>query len=94
MAAAKPPLLLALDGRIARSDVEALSTRVCGALDAGAALVACDVACAAPCAATVDALARLQLEARRRGSRVRILHASSELLELVTFMGLGEVLAG
>ena len=41
---------------------------------------------------TVDALARLQLAARRHGCQVRLRHASSELLELVTFMGLSDVL--
>ena len=42
---------------------------------------------------TVDALARLQLAARRRGCRVRLCNASPALLDLVAFMGLTEVLA-
>jgi ABC-type transporter Mla MlaB component len=42
---------------------------------------------------TVDALARLQLGAQRSGCRVRLRNASSELLELVDFMGLRDVLA-
>ena len=41
---------------------------------------------------TVDALARLQLAARRHGCQVRLRHASTELLELVAFMGLSDVL--
>jgi hypothetical protein len=41
---------------------------------------------------TVDALARLQLAAHRRGCKVRLRGASSELVELVTFMGLRDVL--
>jgi ABC-type transporter Mla MlaB component len=41
---------------------------------------------------TVDALARLQLTARRSGACVRLCNASPELLELVDFMGLNEVL--
>jgi ABC-type transporter Mla MlaB component len=41
---------------------------------------------------TVDALARLQLAARRHGCTVRLQNASSELLELVSFMGLRDVL--
>ena len=41
---------------------------------------------------TVDALARLQLAAQRRGCQVRLRHASAELLELVAFMGLRDVL--
>ena len=94
MAAATPPLLLALDGRIEPSDLPSLCGRACAALDAGAPLVLCDVEHTAPGAAAVDALARLQLAATRRGSRIRLLHPSSELLELVSFMGLAEVLAG
>ena len=43
-------------------------------------------------AASVDALAGGQLAARRKGRRLRLRHASSELLELIAFMGLEEVL--
>lgn len=43
-------------------------------------------------AGTVDALARLQLTARRSGACVRLRNASPTLLELVEFMGLDEVL--
>jgi hypothetical protein len=43
-------------------------------------------------AVTVDALARLQLAARRHGCRVRLRRASRELGELVAFMGLEDVL--
>jgi ABC-type transporter Mla MlaB component len=42
----------------------------------------------------VNALARLQLVARRRQCRVRLRGASKELRELVAFMGLSEVLPG
>jgi ABC-type transporter Mla MlaB component len=45
-----------------------------------------------PDAATVDALARLQLAAQRRGCRIRLQNASPELRELVAFMGLQDVL--
>jgi ABC-type transporter Mla MlaB component len=41
---------------------------------------------------TVDALARLQLTARRSGAFVRLRNASPELLELVDLMGLKDVL--
>ena len=44
-------------------------------------------------ALTVDALARLQLVARHDGCRVRLRGASKELLQLIAFMGLTEVLA-
>ena len=46
-----------------------------------------------PDAVVVDALARLQLAARRTGCQVRLRNASRELLELVAFMGLCDVLA-
>ena len=45
-----------------------------------------------PDAVTVDALARLQLAARRLGCQVRLRNASDELRELVAFMGLCDVL--
>jgi ABC-type transporter Mla MlaB component len=43
-------------------------------------------------AGTVDALARLQLTARRSGAYVRLHNATPQLVELVGFMGLNEVL--
>jgi len=45
-----------------------------------------------PNAVTVDALARLQLAARRLSCRLLLRNASPELLELVAFMGLADVL--
>jgi hypothetical protein len=57
------------------------------------ATVLCDVSGVEPDAVIIDALARLQLAARRRGCCVRLCRASEELLELVEFMGLAEVLA-
>ena len=52
----------------------------------------CDVAGIAPDAVTVDALAQLQLGARRHGCTVRLQNASDELRALVEFMGLTAVL--
>ncbi len=43
-------------------------------------------------AATVDVLARLQLTARRVGYALRLRNPSPELLELLDFMGLRDVL--
>jgi STAS domain len=55
--------------------------------------IVCDVgAIVDPDAATVDALARFQLVARRAGRQVRLAHASPELLRLLAFMGLERVL--
>ena len=45
-----------------------------------------------PDAASVDTRARLQLRAKRRGYRILLRHASRELLSLVSFMGLKDVL--
>lgn len=57
------------------------------------AFVACDLAAVVePDVGTVEVLARLQLAARRHGCEVRVRHASSELRELVDFVGLRHVL--
>jgi ABC-type transporter Mla MlaB component len=52
----------------------------------------CDLRAARADASTIDALARLQLLASRRGLRLRLRHASPELLELVELAGLRDVL--
>ena len=44
--------------------------------------------------ATVDALARAALNARRAGMRLRVVNAPPELRELIAFAGLEEVLLG
>ena len=93
MAARAPNrIVFAIWGPIARSDLPGLCERVCGLLaaaDADEAL--CNVSGVPVDAVTVDALARLQLAASRHGCRVRLRQASSELLELVAFMGLCDV---
>jgi ABC-type transporter Mla MlaB component len=60
----------------------------------GADVVLCDVGGVDPDAVTVEALARLQLAARRHGCRVRLRNASPGLRDLVAFMGLRDVLPG
>ena len=52
----------------------------------------CDVCGIDTNAVTVDALARLQLAARRHGGQVMLRGASEDLRELVAFMGLQDVL--
>jgi hypothetical protein len=86
-------IAFAVRGRIGREDLAGLGERV-GAVLArcSAAIVVCDVRGAAPDAVTVDALARLQLAARRHGCGVRLRHASADLVELIGFMGLADVL--
>ena len=52
----------------------------------------CDVATLAPDAVTLDALAHLQIAARRLGYELVLRGASAGLLELVELFGLCEVL--
>jgi ABC-type transporter Mla MlaB component len=93
MAAEPQPIVFAITGPIARTDLPGLCDRVCALLERSDSAVAlCDVSGVEPDAVTVDALARLQLAARRRGCQVRLRSASSDLLELVAFMGLRNVL--
>jgi ABC-type transporter Mla MlaB component len=82
-----------INGPIARADLPGLYRRVCGLLDGSDAVVAfCEVERVGADAVTVDALARLQLAARRHGCQVRLRGASDELRKLLGFMGLGAVL--
>jgi ABC-type transporter Mla MlaB component len=86
-------LVFAIEGPIALADLPGLCVRVCGLLEQSRPAVAlCDVSGIEPDAVTVDALARLQLAARRHGCQVRLRNGSMELLELVAFMGLSDVL--
>ena len=54
--------------------------------------VVVDVSAFAPDAVTVDALARLQLAARRAGRRLQLRDASDDLRKLIAFAGLDDVL--
>jgi len=89
----RPEVTFAIRGPISRADLPGLCDRVCTLMAAReAAVVCCDVAGVGVDAATVDALARLQLAARKLGCEVRLRNASAALLELVEFMGLSNVL--
>jgi ABC-type transporter Mla MlaB component len=93
--ATSPPstITFAIWGPIEREDLPALCDRVCALLErTGASLALCDVAGIAADAVTVDALARLQLAARRHRCVIRLRGASVELCNLVAFMGLADVL--
>jgi len=84
----------AIRGPIRRADLPGLCDRVCAVLAESTAVVAdCDVAGVDPDAVTVDALARLQVAAMRRGCAVRLRNASEPLFELVELMGLTHVLS-
>ena len=83
----------AIWGPIARDDMPGLRDRVCALLErSGASVALCDVAGVAADAVTVDALARLQLAARRHQCVIQLRGASIELRDLVAFMGLADVL--
>ena len=86
-------IVLAIGGSICGADVPALWERVellAERSEAGG--VICDVAALEGCDVdTVDALARLQLTARRLGSKIWLHRASAELQELLAFAGLAEV---
>lgn len=94
MAANEPrPITFAITGPIEPADLPGLSRRVCALLNGcGAATVVCDTSGVDADAVTVDALARLQLAARQYGCQIRLRNTSSELRELLAFMGLGDVL--
>ena len=84
---------LVVSGPIEPSDLPGLCTRLCALLEHNdRPLALCDVRDIRVDAVTVEALARLQLAAHRRGCQVRLRGASLELCELVAFMGLRDVL--
>ncbi len=92
----RPPRMieLGIDGTIDRADIPLLCERVRLALEAADAdWLDCNVGdVLLPDAVMVEALARVQLTARRCGSRVRLSDASPELCDLLDFMGLSDVL--
>ena len=93
VAPAPQTAVFAIRGPIARDDLPGLCNRVCTLLaTSDAEVVLCDVSGVGADAVTVDALSRLQLAATRRRRKVRLRNASVELLELVAFMGLRDVL--
>ena len=80
-------------GPIARADLPGLCDRVCSLLSrSGAKVAICDVSGVDVDAVTIDAVARLQLAARRHDCRIRLCSAPPELLDLVSFMGLTNVI--
>lgn len=80
-------------GPITPGDLVLLCGRVRALLQGGARDIDCDVeAVREPDVATVEALARMQLAACRIGGRIWLRLAPPELRELITLMGLEEVL--
>jgi hypothetical protein len=89
------PISFAVRGPITRADLPGLCARICTLFDRTRPRLAhCDASGVPVDAVTVDALARLQLAACRYGCKVRLLNASDELLQLLAFMGLDDVLPG
>jgi ABC-type transporter Mla MlaB component len=93
MAAPEPQtVVFALDGPIARTELPLLCEQIAVLLETtGADIAVCNVSEVAPDAVSVDAIARLQIAARRCGCRAQLRGVSNELLELLAFMGLHEV---
>jgi hypothetical protein len=86
-------LEVVLRGRFAPADIPGLWARLLPLLGgAEAPVVVCDVtAMVEPDAATIDALARLQLTARRYGCCIELRHAGGRLQGLLALTGLAEV---
>jgi ABC-type transporter Mla MlaB component len=86
--------VLLIDGPVAAADVPRLCERLRALLRASDLdIVVCDAGTLAADAATIEALARLQLTARRLGRRIRLQRVPCELGRLLAFVGLDEVLA-
>lgn len=87
-------IAIAIDGSIEPADIPALCDRLRELIErSGTDRVVCDVGdLAQPDAVAVDALARLQLTARRCGLEVLLRQASPRLIELLTMMGLRDIL--
>lgn len=80
-------------GTVTRAAVPRLCERLARLVDEGGfALVVCDVRALTADVVAVQALARLQLTARRRGCCIRLRGASRRLEELLDLCGLAEVL--
>ena len=82
-----------IDGPLTPHDVPQLWERARGLMEGGADVIVCDIRAGAVAdASTVDALARLQLTARRSGCRVVLRKPSTRLRKLLALVGLNDVL--
>jgi len=88
-------IVIVIGGRLDRAAAVRLGTRVPALLEHhGAELLVCDVgALIGPDAVVIDALCRMRLAARRLGCQLALRDASRELRELLSLMGLTDVLA-
>jgi hypothetical protein len=87
--------LLVVGAPIGDGDAARLCERLSAlARGSDAEVIVCDVSALAADARSIDALARLQLTARRLGRRIRLYRASRELDALLAFLGLDDVVGG
>lgn len=92
-ASAQRSVSIAIRAPLRREDLPGLFERTCALLAAGAFdKLRCEVAGVDADAVAVDALARLALAARRSHCSVRLYGASRDMLTLVAFAGLDDVL--
>jgi hypothetical protein len=88
-----PQPVWVLAGPIAAGDAEDLCERLRVVLTSSdASVLVCDVRGLQADVVTVDALARLQLTARRLGRRIELRSGTPELDRLLAFVGLADVL--
>jgi ABC-type transporter Mla MlaB component len=86
-------VLLQIRPPLRREDLPGLFSRTCTMLqEHQPERILCDVTGVDADAVSMDALARLQLAARRNGCRVEFTGASPRLRALIGFSGLAEVL--
>ena len=94
MPSARPTtVVFAVAGPIARADVPAICGDVAALLEAtGADVALCDVGGLPADLVAIDALARIQLAARRKGRQVVLRHAADDLRDMLAFVGLAGAL--
>jgi ABC-type transporter Mla MlaB component len=87
--------VIRIEGALSDTDVVALCARLRAVLEAADVdVVTIDVGpLDRPDATTVDAVARLQLTARRHGRSIRLRHASRALTDLLELFGLHRVVS-
>ena len=87
-------VVFVVEARLDHASARALTDRLLVLTDGGIGrVVVCDVGVILdPDLATVDALARLALDARRAGCRIRLRQACPDLRNLLALAGLAEIL--
>jgi len=89
-------VVLTIRPPLQRSDLPGLVRRTCALLCGGGEepvrVLRCEASDVVADAVALDALAQLALAARRSGCTAQLCGASAELLDLVIFAGLAEVL--